>query len=98
MPPATNVECEAKLRETLPEEMRDEFDALIEERDDLIAERDDLHNQLKSIPDIDEDQFNEMRDVLTTVKYWLHDALVLNKPMLRDPRIVLRQVEEAVRE
>lgn len=33
---------------------------------------------------------------LIAVKYWLHDALVLNVPMRTMPRDILRQVENAL--
>jgi hypothetical protein len=37
-----------------------------------------------------------MRGALETVKYWLHDVLVLKRPMRIMPREVLRIVEEAL--
>lgn len=43
-----------------------------------------------------QDDADDMRSVLETVKYWLHDAIYLRRPMRTAPRDILRQVEDAL--
>lgn len=59
------------------------------DRDELEAERDRLQEELNDIE-------NDQEAALIAVKYWLHDALVLNVPMRTMPRDILRQVEDAL--
>jgi hypothetical protein len=104
MPPGdktkTNEEIEQAIRDALPEELCGEFNDLLRERDELKFEakmaqdeRDDLQDQLNAAPD--EYDFAEQEEALEAVKFWMHDVLYLGKPM-RDPRRILRQVEEAL--
>lgn len=40
-------------------------------------------------------RIDDLETVLSDVKYWMHDALVLHLPM-RDPRVILRKVEDVL--
>ena len=45
---------------------------------------------------LDEISGKGMRGALETVKYWLHDVLVLKRPMQTPPRAILRIVEDVL--
>jgi flagellin-specific chaperone FliS len=82
----SRAELTDELRAALPAETHEAFDALINAFEDRISE---LENDLENADSSD------MQDTLETVRYWLLDTLVHNKPV-RDPRIILRKVESVL--
>ncbi len=66
-------------------ELRDK----VADYDEIVAERDRLQEEVDGIE-------SGQKSALLTVKYWLHDALYLNRPMQILPREILRRVEEAL--
>ncbi len=80
------MNAQDEIRASLPEDKRDMFDAWVSELADKVAElteqRDDRALEV-----------DDMETVLERVKYWLHDILILQKPVSPCPRTILREVE-----
>ena len=74
------------------EELQEEVDAL---EADESEEQIKLENRIADLEQ-NQDDADGMRGALETVKYWLHDVIVLGGPMRRRPREILRIVEEAL--
>lgn len=74
------------------EDLQDEVDKMR----GASVERDGLQEQIDAL-EVELDERNSDQDsALETVKYWLHDVLVLKRPMQKPPREILRIVEEAL--
>ena len=87
-----NLLTQYEAAESRVEELKLEVDELTGKVDDLKdceEERDRLQE------DLDDRDRDELR-ALETVKYWLHDVIVLGGPMRRRPREILRIVEETI--
>lgn len=63
---------------------------------DVESDLDDAKEEIKSLEEANDYMLQETQDVLTEVKYWLHDVLVLNGPMRTPPRVILRKIEEVL--
>lgn len=79
---------EAARVEDLEEELKSLRGASVE-RDELQEQVDELEAELERRDD-------RAFGALETVKYWLHDVLVMGGPMRKRPRDILRIVEEAL--
>lgn len=73
----------------------DELKETVTERDDLRGEVDELKEQVQSLETDRDDYTDGLADALLAVKYWMHDVLVMHRPM-RDPRKILDLVERAI--
>ena len=76
------------------EELESEVNALTENESAEVEKMMDERNALQSR--LDDIEGEGMRETLEAVKYWMHDVLVLHKP-IADPRKILRMVEDALR-
>lgn len=85
-----NLVAEHEKEAAAVERLQDEIKALQEEQSDELSKAEERIEELEG--EI-EDRVDP-RAALETVKYWMHDALILHKPMT-DPRRILRLVEEA---
>lgn len=74
------------------EELKLEVDELTGKVDDL-KECEEERDRLQE--DLDDRDRDELR-ALETVKYWLHDVIVLGGPMRRRPREILKIVERTI--
>lgn len=79
---------EAARVSDLSDKVRDLKDA---ERD-----RDDLKEEVEGLSGEIEQRDSDQDRVLSDLKYWLHDVLVLNGPMRTPPRVMLRRIEEVL--
>lgn len=79
---------EADRAENLKLEV-DELPGKVDDLKECEEERDRLQE------DLDDRDRDELR-ALETVKYWLHDVIVLGGPMRRRPREILRIVEDVL--
>lgn len=78
------------------EELSDELktaNETIEERDEHIK---DLNKQIEAIDAETDERIEELESTLIKVRDWMHDTLVLDRPMT-DPRKILREIEDALR-
>ena len=91
----TDKELEEALVEDMPDNLRDLISRLAEERDDLIEERDDAKAELIERDDDHAHKTRLLEDALIVVSRWMHEVLYLGRP-LRDPRPIIRQVDEAL--
>lgn len=94
-PEKTTAEIRADLAKALRSHLRSEslqeaFDELVGGLEDELTETKD---KWQGTSDEDAETIAEMERVLTTVRYWLHDILVLQKPISPCPRQILREVE-----
>ena len=87
-----NLLTQYEAAESCVEELKLEVDELTGKVDDL-KECEEERDRLQE--DLDDRDRDELR-ALETVKYWLHDVIVLGGPMRRRPREILRIVEEVL--
>lgn len=67
-----------------------------EKIDELEAQIIELDKQIESMESDHASEMHEMESALTKVRDWMHDTLVLDRPMT-DPRKMLRIIEDALR-
>jgi hypothetical protein len=77
------LRAEIEELESARDEAWHDVEVLQDERNSLQSELDDLQGT------------PAMCDVLTDVKYWLHDGLVMHR-LVSDPRQLLRKVEDVL--
>lgn len=76
------------------EELQEEVDALTDEESARYQKLEEEFDEYKR--EAKEEADDRALDALETVKYWLHDVIVLGGPMRRRPREILRIVEETI--
>lgn len=91
-PGERNKEIYDKVKAALPAEFHDVLDELCDELESDFTDAKANHDE--AISDAEWLQ-EDMETALEAVKYWMHDALVLHKP-ITDPRKILRLVEDAL--
>lgn len=74
----------------------DLINALLTDAEDIEAQRDEYETERDEAIEEVNDHYESQFAVLEHVKYWMHNALVLHRPMT-DPRVIMRMLEDATR-
>lgn len=88
-----NLLSEFEKADARAADLQERVDSLEQNEADEIEKLQDKLDVLQNR--LDDIEGDGMLDALETVKYWMHDVLVLGKPMT-DPRKIMRIVDEAL--
>lgn len=74
----------------------EELASIVDDLTEKVADRDELEQEHDRLQEELNDRDARTESALIAVKYWLHDAIYLRRPMRIAPRDILRQVEDAL--
>lgn len=79
----------------VPNRARELINKLLSDAEDIESERDEAIEDADTLRDEVAHRDSVQDEALEIVKYWIHDVLILHKPMI-DPLKILRVVERAL--